>query len=934
MEYSAATAVQVTDLGLDGCLFAITVCLDHRIRIWNIQDGQILFTGDLLGADRTPQEIGKWTLDPSHTNLVQLVGRSAGQRICATYSPIGPGEFKFWKIVAKGPHTLTLEDLFPKLTLIPETPSSSDIWTLADFVLTSPEDGSISLWTLWKNNMTYRVQRLDLDRTNMSQVWQRGWEGVHSETGLLTAETSGPWDPQDVTEKWLQLILKPGRFTKATLEVALSIYERGLGKAREGNKGRGLAESICSVLGAAASLERGAAGAMDYEQFRSSSESQWRRFYRLLIELDKQRGEAISLAFDPESDIAWVVCADLVSAIRECSDLERIYHNLNTPEQDRQQEAALINSALSFVDGFSDSYLQLCNAALRPELFEQSQKTDLERIQYFSDKAGFWRGITDEDCTQIVDVLGPNFNVVTDGLYSEVLDLFTTPVAMRSRKLNNPVTEFGRKLLMAATQDCLTMQWNVCFSQLILLVHMEFEFDNEEDALHHRVDVGNVFRSLVAALRRLALLRHLSQTELSVPLFKPEKGVSPKKSGDETQVVTALEANVGHLLGFNSKNEVLSKSITEMVASLCASDSDIEVSPALIQCSLIKRQRADLASAMTPYCNEDPFSVYVQGRVHLALKDYSNAAHCFRKAAVGMSKSTKHNQAFVCVLTIPGNEHAALDRHSSGLLDETEWALLNSGLPRYYSHIVALYDSEKAYSYVVEFARLAMQFTSARPDGGSVKAEMLTRQFSASLATCQFELAHTTLLSIKDQALRSSSLRLLVDKMCETGHNSELVALPFPGLQQEVDEFLAKRCRHAIDVAHGSGGAHYHQVLYAWRIKRQNMRGAAWVLLDRIQKLKLAGEADRITGDDVLDTPVTRQYLLLINALSCVDPKQAWVFDEGVVGATDEATGLLQKRTVVSLADVRKQYQDELDRIAAIQNNQFGFSADDVMDLA
>lgn len=646
MEYSAATAVQVTDLGLQGCLFAITVCLDHCIRVWNIRDGQILFTGDLLGTNRSPQEIGKWTLDPSQANLVQLVGRSQGQRICATYSPIGPGEFKFWKVVAKGPHTIAFEDLFPKLTLIPETPSSSDIWTLADFVLTSPEDGSITLWTLWKNNMTYRVQRLDLDRANMSHVWQRGWEGVYSETGLLTAETSGPWHPQDVTEKWLQLILKPGKFTKATLEAALSIYERGLGKSRESSKGRGLAESICTVLGAAASLERGASGAMDYEQFRSSSESQWRRFYRLLIELDKQRGEAISLAFDPESEMAWVVCADLVSVIRECSDLERIYHNLNAPEQNRQQETAIISSALSFVDGFSDSYLQLCNAALRPELFEPSQKTDLERIQYFSDKAGFWRGITDEDCTQIVEVLGQNFNLVTDELYNEVLALFNLPTSMKNRKLNDPVTEFGRKLLMAATQDCLAMQWNVCFSQLILLVHMEFEFDSEEDALHHRVDVGSVFRSLIAALRRLEFLRTLSQTELSVPLFKPEKTIVPRKSGEDTQTITALEANVGHLLGFGNKNELLSKSITEVAASLCASDSDIEVSPALIQCSLVKRERADLASALAPFCQDDPFSVYVQGRVYLALKDHGNAAICFRRASVGMSKFRKPDPCY------------------------------------------------------------------------------------------------------------------------------------------------------------------------------------------------------------------------------------------------------------------------------------------------
>jgi nuclear pore complex protein Nup160 len=41
-----------------------------------------------------------------------------------------------------------------------------------------------------------------------------------------------------------------------------------------------------------------------------------------------------------------------------------------------------------------------------------------------------------------------------------------------------------------------------------------------------------------------------------------------------------------------------------------------------------------------------------------------------------------------------------------------------------------------------------------------------------------------------------------------------------------------------------------------------------------------------------------------------------------------------QPRKFLTLADVRKQYQQELDRIVAIQNNQFGFTAeDDFMEL-
>lgn len=913
MEYSTATSIDISDFGLDNCLFAVTVCLDHRIRIWNANDGQILQTLDMLNVERPPQELGKWSIDPAQSNLLRVVGRTRGQRICATYSPIGPGEFKFWKITAKDAHNVVIEDLFSKCSLIPVTPSSSDIWTLADFVLASSGEGQISLWTLWKNNMTYRVQRLELDRKNMAQSWEDSWDGVYSEPRSLSVQTSGPCDPTDVTEKWLQMILQPGRFTKATLETALAIYERGLGAPRENNKGRGLAEAICSVLGSTATLDRGSMGEMDYEQFRSSSEIQWRRFYRLLNELDKQRGEAIGMAFDADADMVWVVCADLISSVRECSHLERLYHNIATPDQGSLRQADLIGAGLTLVEGFPDNVVQTCTAALRHELFEESTKTDLQRIQYFSDKAGFWRGITEEDAQQVVETLDTNFAAVTNELYRKVLGLMVTPLDDRSRSPNHPLTEFGRKLVMTAAQDNIALQWKVCFSQLILLIHMEYEFDSEEEILHNRIDVGTVFRQLLAILKRLELLKWLSQTELAIPL--PEHSLSSlTKRGEDVQVVTALEANVGHLLGLQGlPGEPLPICITDLVTNLCSPNGDIEVSPSLIQCSLIKRDRADLALELEPFCDQNPFSIYIHGRVLLALKDFESASFKFRKAAVGMGSTT-----------------VELERHSSGLLDDTEWNLLNSGMAQYYSHIVALFEKQRAYSYVVEFARLSMQFIGSKPENASIKTDMLSRLFNAALATSQFELAHTTLLSMKDEALRHYNLRKLVDKMCETYHNSELVTLPFPGMQQEVDDILSLRCKTIMDVMHAFP---YHQVLYSWRIKRNNYRGAASVILDKIQKLRLAGEGDQITGEDVLDTPVTRQYLLLINALSCVDAKQAWIFDEGVPeGEKNKAAAA--KRKVVSLADIRKQYQDELDRIAAIQNNQFGFEAGDVMDIS
>ncbi|ORY60134.1 nucleoporin Nup120/160-domain-containing protein [Pseudomassariella vexata] len=916
MELTASTSAIATDVGLTDVSYLFTVCLDHRLRVWNLKNGQILEARDLLDAERNPQETGKWTIDPSQTNLIKIVGETEGKRLCVTYSPIGAGEFKFWRLEADG-KGVTIEDHFPTAQLNPIPPPGSDVWTLADFAVAQDSVHGAELWVLWKNNVTYRVQHLSFLPEDIEDAWQDGWSGVYPDKDTQGPQISGPCDPTDVTEKWLQVILFPGRFTKATLETALSIYEQSLGTTRDtsSRSSKGMAESICSALTSTSTLERSASRGMDYEQFRVSSEIHWRRFYRLLNELDKHRGEALALAYEPDSHAPWVVCADSISAIRDCSQLEQICHNpsADSPEG-LDHVSTLISTGLSFVDIFSDNMMQIINSVLRSELFEDSPKTDDDRILFFSDKAGFWRQVSDEDCAQVTDALGPNFKLVTLPLYQKTLDLMNAP-AESLKESHYPLTDFGRKLAVKALQGMADIQWNVCLSQLVLLVHMEYEFDKPEDALHMRIDIGTVYRYLITSLKRLELVKWLAKTEMTVPLSKVDRsnstlGSSPvatKRQGDEYQVITAVEGMVGHLLGVPEIDSIPS-AITDIAMDLCAQDSNVQLPPHFTQCALLVQNRPDLAAELGPFCDQDPFSTYIQGRVHLALKDFSTAAVYFKKAAYGLSMPMKHP-----------------DRHSSGLLDDTEWNLFNAGMPQYYAHVVSLFEKQKAHSHVVEFARLALQFVNTHThDAALLRTEIQSRLFSAAVNISHFDLAHSTLVAMSDYALQHSSLRMLIQRMCDNLHNSELVDLPFPNLENAVDEILAQKCQIATDVV---TGIPYHQILYAWRIKRNDYRGAAAILLDRIQKLRQVGEADQPTGDDVLDTAVTRQYLMLINVLSCVETKQAWIATE-----QSDANGI-SKRKVVTLADLRREYQAELDRIAAIQNNQFGFSAEDEMDM-
>jgi nuclear pore complex protein Nup160 len=252
---------------------------------------------------------------------------------------------------------------------------------------------------------------------------------------------------------------------------------------------------------------------------------------------------------------------------------------------------------------------------------------------------------------------------------------------------------------------------------------------------------------------------------------------------------------------------------------------------------------------------------------------------------------------------------------------------------------VSLFDKEKYYSYVIDFARIALQFATAGSTENYIldlRTELHSRLFNAALQTSRWEIAYSTLTLFTNQALQLSSLRSLIFRMCETSSASELIDLPFIGLQSAVDDILAQKCQGIVDV---NASVPYHKILYAWRIKRNDFRGAAAVSLERLQKLQQSGDGDKALADspgtDGLETQVTKQYLMLINALSCVDPKQAWVLSEpppgksGTAGSSSSPPG---KRKVVTLDDARKWYQEELDRIAAIENNQFEFEAGDEMD--
>lgn len=67
-------------------------------------------------------------------------------------------------------------------------------------------------------------------------------------------------------------------------------------------------------------------------------------------------------------------------------------------------------------------------------------------------------------------------------------------------------------------------------------------------------------------------------------------------------------------------------------------------------------------------------------------------------------------------------------------------------------------------------------------------------------------------------------------------------------------------------------------------------------------------------------------YLAVINLLACAGKENDWVLSEGDGGGLKMgAHAVKEKRKVVTIHDVRRDYQSELDRRSIIESGRFGF---------
>lgn len=251
---------------------------------------------------------------------------------------------------------------------------------------------------------------------------------------------------------------------------------------------------------------------------------------------------------------------------------------------------------------------------------------------------------------------------------------------------------------------------------------------------------------------------------------------------------------------------------------------------------------------------------------------------------------------------------------SSTLLDLVSVNCFHNGIPKYYQHILSIFEQVRSFSHVADFASLALQALDSEawaeqdPEYPTTRTDLLSRLFHASLKTCQFDQAYSALARYQDLALQRSALGSLISSILTVSGTGvaglkQILRFPtslVPNIASHVDEVLVSLARKQdsfsswldIDNNETDTSPDYHRILQAYRIARNDYRGAAEVAYRNVQRLRQARDTPSsalapkevddtgIPEDDVESKEIRHELLSLINLLASVDKAEAYILVE------------------------------------------------------
>ena len=955
--------------------YLYTLCLNHHLRVWNLSNGRLAAAKDLLDQDRDSQD--RVLLNPADQGHLQLVRASHMKySILVTFSPHNSGQFKFWDVKGGMTEPLSLEDKYPSLKLSPPDPdpSGSTVWSLTGFYM-SPGDLSspAEIWVLWRNNNFHHLYSLAFEFDNIERSWANDWIAC-STTAVkkLASPDLIKLSLDDMTQPWLDFLFTPGRYPAPVIETAISIYSDALSlKASVSSTDSQLRSILCSLIAAGVSLRKYGDSGLDYERFATDTDYQWRNFWRIVENVNDGRNAPIAFAFDPFVTQQWVVMADKCGVVRECSNVELLEQN-DTSKLDRLDElcagrwqhrkvvaeergfsyrqlATLLTAASSFRRRFPAELAKDLELAFDEEMMTSAERTTLARLYEIYDSVNFADAVSDEIFHNLETELSSVGEVgsLRNDVFLAIIDLYAASHQI-SRGSNLRSTIFGKSLLAAGTYDCMVRKRQILWDIMAIIVFVEGEL-NQEDTKMDGFDAAELVEAILPHFRLVERDLWLACRTRSVPLkfgnAHNQVRVPADDSSQSTHVVSVLEDARWNVIEPKPavdwpQTHILTQTLLEIQNFVSGMNSvDYADGTAFLLGDLITHKEYEAATAFLAFQPSTAWSAYVKARLYLAKKQYGLAAQFFRQASYGLA----------C-----GRAMGNLTHMSAGLVTPLDAECFYNGLPRYLQHILSLFDASKAYAEAAHFANLTLGSLTPgqkEPTQG-FRSETLSRLFIAELKVARYQEAFEALIRFTDRALQKSSATSLIEAILMPQRSAQSVAgavetlqtLPWsmhPVLSRQLDQQLSKMGKKQKSVPGSiqawttpSGSIDYLKLVYTIRTAQNDYRGAVSVLYDRLLLMQKSG---RVISDPSA-TVLRHTLLTLINLMTLVSPDDAYILaedqkevngmNEHVNGGdmdTDSVQPKKRRKVIVTLSDLRNEYQRVLDRCSRVERGDFDF---------
>lgn len=694
VKYDGITLEQGTPVAMarspDG-KHVFAVCVNHTLRIWNLNKAASVFCMDLLWRHREPHEVPKVMLDPNTSDVLQLFRIDeiidGCEYYAVTFSPHDFGQFKFWGIRDPDHGARGVRDLFPEFSLKPPdpdpSPESKAIWKVADFKVTGGQQGnSLEMWILMRSNRQYKLYNLKFDIQDLANVWHDSW----SVTALEVSGDSEPplisdLDPEDATDKWLEYIFYPGRYTESILETALGMYcsERSVSLPEPKVP---LRERVTLAIGVQVN---NVSATSDFKKYRTATNQQWTAMWQDILDLDKTRWEFLSLACDEQAAMPWIAFTDGCSAVRTCDKVEKVVQNsaanlavannlLPTPSVEMEDEAepklpdelaVIIEAATTFRESFSYRLRTNCYKVLATELWRDPSYSVPLRIQSFYDQCNF-----DEEIGSVPfdDLIGSlqrigGFNGLETDSFLAILNNLSHGLPEHASDLVH--TKFGLKLLINGAQEMIHLRARLLFDLLVLVVFVDMEIDREEMPMEN-FDAPQVYVELLELLEQYQIMQWLAKNSRaeksgsSASQILSNASNSASLNDRKPRTLTLLETLFAHDLpaqsyDMQSQSEALTESIQDLLIWATGGHDPTVTSddvPVYVQCNLLANNNLDLASDFFRFQPSTAWATYIKGRLSLLKGEFSEAAMYFKKAAFKLCKSMQNRRA-LRILTRP-----------------------------------------------------------------------------------------------------------------------------------------------------------------------------------------------------------------------------------------------------------------------------------------